>query len=156
MPRPVEAFFGIGGQAPDARAQVVLTGLQPMPPGRHGGRSSFEAAAHEDGDGFPGAWRLRVYAVCASPLPGLTYRQASAPVSSAITAAEMVLCPAGKVVLGGGGGHVALTEHGLQMDNAFATAYEDENGIPATARRSPKRLAEEERAPLPGRRVPHP
>ncbi|MFC4121926.1 hypothetical protein [Nonomuraea zeae] len=126
---------GSSGQAPDARAHVVLTRLQPVPARHHGGRSSFEAAAHEDGDGFPGAWRLRVYAVCTGPLPGLTYRQAAAPPASAITAAEMVSCPAGKVVLGGGGridgggGQVALTEHGLQTDNAFATAYEDENGF---------------------------
>ena len=126
---------GASGQAPGARARVVLTRLQPLPASGNNGRSSFEAAAHEAGGGFPGAWRLRVYAVCADPLPGLTYRQASAPVASAFTTAETVFCPAGKVVLGGGGrvdggrGQVALTEHGLQIGDAFATAYEDENGF---------------------------
>ncbi|GII05001.1 hypothetical protein Pta02_70090 [Planobispora takensis] len=127
---------GTSGQPPDARAQVVLTRLQPVARRQHGRLESFfEASAHEDGNGFHGSWRLSVYAVCADPLPGLTYVSSASPAGSPPSQTEMVACPNGKVAVGGGGridggrGQVALTEAGIQDAFTFANAYEDENGF---------------------------
>lgn len=120
---------GTAGQPPNATAQVLLTRLEPVPSGRY-----FAAAAHEDGNGFGGFWRLRIFAVCGKP-PGLVYaRQQGAP-GSPVMDAQAVNCPPGKVALGtggridGGDGKVFLSEVGVQMANTFADAYEVEGGF---------------------------
>ncbi|MEU4231426.1 hypothetical protein AB0F17_44635 [Nonomuraea sp. NPDC026600] len=122
---------GTAGQAPNATAQVVLTRLEPV---AHGSGHFFEAAAHEDGNGFGGQWRLKVYAVCGR-LPGLVYLVQRGTPGSPPSDAQTVNCPAGKVALGtggridGGDGKVFLTEVGLQDAFTFANAYEAEGGF---------------------------
>lgn len=65
----------------------------------------------------PGNWGFRAYAICAEPLFGRTVHGAQSPLDSQGDKSVSVSCPAGKKVLGAGGG---------QWDNATAPLVIDD------------------------------
>jgi hypothetical protein len=104
---------GGGSEIVNGRGQVVLQQLQPR---RTATDERFVAGAREDANGYGRAWRLRVFAVCADPLPGQQIIASTAAVSSDPQQSLVGLCPNGQREIGFGGrinngaGQVRLTD----------------------------------------------
>jgi hypothetical protein len=114
--------------------QVALTGIFPA----DAALTDFLALGQEDGNGFAGDWFLRIYSICATPLPGLELVSATVPpgvsTSRALTTGP---CPTGKRVVGvggeitGGEGEVVLTavRPASQLTRGSVAAVADEDGF---------------------------
>jgi hypothetical protein len=125
---------GGGGEITGGAGQVPLTQIFPA----DSSLTSFLAVGEEDENGFAGNWFLRIYAICATPLPGLELVTLTA--DGGIGDADGLVvttdpCPAGKRVVGlgaevgGGGGEVVLKELEpvANLTSARVTAVEDES-----------------------------
>jgi hypothetical protein len=105
--------LGGGAEIVNGRGQVVTQQLQPRQTATD---DRFVAGAREDQSGYARAWRLRVYAVCADPLPGQQIVASTTPVSSDPLQSLVGLCPTGQREVGFGGrinngaGQVRLTD----------------------------------------------
>ncbi len=121
---------GGGGDITGGRGQVRIFDLH------RADRSSFAARASEDRNGYPEAWFLNAYAICATPLPGQeTVNNLSPSGDFSSTKSVTVTCPPGKRVVGAGG---ALSTREVLDDvrpnasltSVTVTGYEDESGTP--------------------------
>ena len=95
---PGERVMGAGAQASTASGQVVLQVARPSASG-----DIVRAQAHEDADGYAGAWSVRAYAACAPPPAG--YQVVFAPSQQTLSEPvklAVATCPAGKRLLGTG------------------------------------------------------
>jgi hypothetical protein len=108
-----QRVLGGGAEIVNGQGQVVIQRLQPL---RTPTDDRFVAAAREDQTGYARAWRLRAYAICADPLPGLQIIASTTPASSDPQQSLVGLCPAGQREVGFGGrinngaGQVRLTD----------------------------------------------
>jgi hypothetical protein len=89
---------GAGHEIIGARGQVAIHELtpDPSPP------TNVLALGIQDDDGFDGGFIVSAYAICATPLPGLTLVPAST-ISDSNDKSVMAICPPGKKVVGVGG-----------------------------------------------------
>jgi hypothetical protein len=106
--------------------KVRLAELRPVHPGS--GADGYVGGAQEVGAGGTGTWQLQVSAVCADPIPGLHLVASSGPLGSASVQSVSAGCPAGEVVLGGGG---LVRNPGFQAD--LRTVAPSANGDRFTA-----------------------
>lgn len=97
-----------------------------MDPGS--GADGYVAGAQEVGAGGTGTWAVVVFAVCADPIPGLHLVADSGSLGSASVQSVSAGCPAGEVVLGGGG---LVRNPGFQAD--LRTVAPSANGDRFTA-----------------------
>jgi hypothetical protein len=104
---------GGGAEIVNGRGQVVLQRLQPV---RTATDERYAAGAREDATGYGRDWRLRVFAVCADPLPGQQIISSTAPRTSDSQQSLVGLCPNGQREIGfggrinNGGGQVRFTD----------------------------------------------
>jgi hypothetical protein len=125
---------GGGGDITGGSGQVSLTEIFPADVALTG----FLAAGEEDGNDFAGDWFLRIYGICATPLPGLELVSFSnpSPDSPTIGSVGGDLCTGGKRVVGvggeisGGDGQVVLARVNTvaTLTSVFLTGREDEDG----------------------------
>lgn len=97
---PGKKVIGMGGSINTngpGQDQVGLVALRSNAP-----NTSVVVNAREDRFGFAGNWNSSVTAVCANPVPGLSYPSASTAVDSASPKFAEAECPAGTKVLAGG------------------------------------------------------
>jgi hypothetical protein len=105
--------LGGGAEIVNGQGQVVLQQLQPR---RTATDDRFAVSAREDGSGYPNAWRLRAFAICADPLPGQQIIASTAPPTSDGQQSLVGVCPTGQREVGFGGrinngaGQVRLTD----------------------------------------------
>jgi hypothetical protein len=99
---------------------------------------SVDAIGFEDEDGTSENWAVTASAICATPPPGLQLvTAASTPDDADEISAVTVSCPAGKYLLGTGGGVVTATGEAVIDDlrpnaaltNVTVTGIEDETGL---------------------------
>jgi len=130
------------GQSPlSAGADILDGGPDVVVDDMTVGASTVTAKAYEDQDGTNVSWQIRVYAICAVPLP-------SQQIVTAVTAKDDVaaksitaVCPAGTVVIGTGGriagglGQVVLDEVRPLSNNTevHAFAFADQDGTDGAA-----------------------
>jgi hypothetical protein len=91
---------GGGGQVFNGYGKVLLQQIRPS-----SNLGNVEARASEQlnpSGGYEGDWFLKVYAVCATPPPGLQLVSADSEPDSDVASKE-ASCPAGKYLLGTGG-----------------------------------------------------
>jgi hypothetical protein len=123
---------GGGGDITGGSGQVALTAIFPG----DAALTNFLALGQEDGDGTTANWFLRIYAICATPLPGLELVSLGFSPGSPVAAALGVACPSGKRVVGvggeiqGGDGEVVLSSviPFANLTTGLAAAREDEDG----------------------------
>lgn len=97
---PGKKVIGMGGSINTngpGQDQVGLVALRSNAP-----NTAVVVDAHEDRFGFAGAWNSSVTAVCANPVPGLSYPSASSAIDSVNPKFAEAECPAGTKVLAGG------------------------------------------------------
>jgi hypothetical protein len=99
---------------------------------------SVDAIGFEDEDGTSENWTVRAHSICATAPPGLQLvSAASTPDDAEEISAVTVSCPAGKYLLGTGGGIVTATGEAVIDDlrpnaaltNVTVTGIEDETGL---------------------------
>jgi hypothetical protein len=90
---------GGGGDIVGGLGQVVMSSVTP-------GTRRVTVSGFEDANGFAGNWRVRAYAICATPLAGLQAVSVvnTSPAPGAYPQDPEAYCPAGKKVVGTGGG----------------------------------------------------
>jgi hypothetical protein len=95
------------------------------------------ATAAENSAGTFSSWALTVYAVCASPPPGLELVRSATPLDSEEVAATTATCPAGKYLIGTGVEKLPGIQDRVMLDDIrptkslsalTVTAFEDESG----------------------------
>lgn len=93
--------IGMGGSINPERntgfEEFVLTAVRSNAP-----NSSVSAAGHEDRVGTSRVWNTGAVAVCANPVPGLSYPSASTALDSTDPKSATAACPAGTTALAGG------------------------------------------------------
>jgi hypothetical protein len=102
---------GGGGITPlsaAGQARISAIGSQPA-------LTSVSVFAAEDETGFGGNWSVRAYAICAPPLPGLVLVHTDSPGSSS-NKSVTAPCPAGKQVVGTGGGLAASASRDVVIE----------------------------------------
>jgi hypothetical protein len=129
--------IGTGAEIEGGSGQVIINGVEP-------GEQSVVASAYEDETGTNANWSIRVYAVCADPLPGLVRVTNSSALDSANPKQVTVACPAGKKLTGTGAfvefagpiGQLVLDDviPSPALESVQVQAYEDENGTAANWR----------------------
>jgi hypothetical protein len=87
---------GVGGDITGGGGQVRLVYIS-------FGFETGRVVAHEDQNGYDQNWALRAFLICATPLPGLEEVQVASGFNSS-SKSITVSCPAGKRVVGAGGG----------------------------------------------------
>jgi hypothetical protein len=87
--------LGTGARISGGGGEVYLSGVVPSPD-----LTQVVATAHEDGNGYAGAWRVYAYAVCALPIANLQVLEASSVADSSGAKSVEVECPLGTVVHG--------------------------------------------------------
>jgi hypothetical protein len=89
---------GAGHEMTGSTGEVAIHELtpDPSPP------TNVTATAYQDDNGFDGASTMTAYAICATPLPGLTLVPAST-ISDSNDKSVVAVCPSGKSVVGVGG-----------------------------------------------------
>jgi hypothetical protein len=90
--------LGGGAELFGGESQVSLNDVIP-----NGALTTVTAEAFEDQTGHTGSWTLRAYAICATAPPGLERVLATSPTDSTNKTVSAT-CPAGKRLLGAGGG----------------------------------------------------
>jgi hypothetical protein len=90
---------GGGGDIVGGLGQVVMTSMTP-------GLRRVTVFGFEDANGFAGNWRVRAFAICATPLAGLEAVSVvnASPSPGAYPQNPEAYCPTGKRVVGTGGG----------------------------------------------------
>jgi hypothetical protein len=93
--------------------------------------------ALDDEDGFPAAWSLTTYAICANPLPGWQLVAADSAENSSASKTVTAACPAGKRATGqgwvmGGNGEVFLNDAVIFNTGVTDIAFEDDDGYAPT------------------------
>jgi hypothetical protein len=90
---------GGGGDVVGSLGQVVMTSMST-------GLRRVTTDGFEDANGFVGNWRVRAYAICATPLPGLEAVSDVnvSPSPGVFPQDPFASCPAGKKLVGAGGG----------------------------------------------------
>jgi DNA-binding beta-propeller fold protein YncE len=129
--------IGTGAEIEGAGGQVTIFGVEPK-------ANSVVATAYEDETGTTANWWIRVYAVCADPLPGLVVVTNASANDSANPKQVTVVCPAGKKLTGTGVfvefagpiGQFVLDDviPSSALDGVQVKAYEDETGTSANWR----------------------
>jgi hypothetical protein len=88
----------------------------------------------DDQDGYTGSWSITAYAICANPLPGLTFVTGASAFDSTTSKLASANCPAGRVALGlgwgmGGGGEAHVNFAGIGGSGVTLVANEDDDGF---------------------------
>lgn len=124
---------GAGARVTLASGEEVLPRyIRPNP-----GLQSIDAFAFEDEDGSSVDWAVQAHAICANPPPGLQLVSAFSDVDSDEISSATASCPAGKYVLGAGGGLSGIDGEGILDDlrpdatltRVTVTGIEDESGF---------------------------
>jgi hypothetical protein len=129
-PSDMEATGG-GGDITGGGGQVKIWNVVP-----HDAPTVGRAGGAEDGNGYAGAWFVRAYAICSTPLPGQEMIDSIGSLDSSSTKAVTATCPAGKRVVGAGGyvnpRRVVLDDvrPNAALTSVTATGYEEEIGDP--------------------------
>ena len=90
-----------------------------------GGGGSFRASAHEDANGYGGAWTVDAYAICVNTPMGYTVvTTASAASDSESEKLAFARCPAGTQVHGAGGATSSVAGVSLQVVYPYANRTE--------------------------------
>jgi hypothetical protein len=126
--------IGTGAEIESGGGQVSIFGVEPA-------ERSVVARAYEDETGTNANWSIRVYAICADPLPGLVQITNTSVNNSASPKQVTVACPAGKRLTGTGAqiqidgpiGQVVLDDvrPSPALGSVLVSAYEDETGTNA-------------------------
>jgi hypothetical protein len=117
---PGKKLVGVGGLIDSngsGQDALVLTAVRPA-----SDLSSVSATGNEASVGYAGGWRASAVAVCASPLPGLQWADATTTIDSTGAKRVAAACPTSTRVLSGGfdirsaGGSAELTTAFLDPD----------------------------------------
>ena len=94
-----QVVIGGGARLTVTTGEVSITHLAP-----NATNNGYEAWAYEDASGYLGLWALVVTAICAPAPAGYVVVAATGPLASPATASVVATCPAGRQLLGTGGG----------------------------------------------------
>jgi hypothetical protein len=119
------------GNITGASGEVFLGYLRPDP-----GLQKVDVFAFEDEDGSAADWVVTAHAMCATPPPGLQLVSAFSEIDSEEISTATATCPAGKYLLGAGGGLGGINGEGILDDlrpdpsltKVTVTGIEDETG----------------------------
>lgn len=116
------APLGIGAEIGNGAGHVVLNALLGnYTPNAFGQLTGFASGgAFVDEHGYSGSWNLSVYAVCATPLPGLSYRFADSANNTTDDKTAHVDCPSGTRAYGSGG-YVSYLNGQVHFDRMVPT-----------------------------------
>jgi hypothetical protein len=123
-----KSLLGAGANLNQGFGQISISSLNIT-----GG--SVNGVAVPDEDGFTGTWSMRVYAICANPIPGVQYVSAFTDLGSPTTTSITATCPTGTRAIGSGWDLNRIREL-LAIDVFIADgtgvtvfAHEDANGF---------------------------
>ena len=125
-----KSVVGTAGEA--LGAPSLLVGIRPNP-----GLQSVDVSGFEREGGTTGNWHVTAVAFCATPPPGLQLVSASSQIDSEEISTATATCPAGKYLVGTGGGLSGINGQGMLDDlrpdpnltRVTVTGIEDENGF---------------------------
>ena len=127
-------MLGLGADLNTFVGQVLVDDLRPNP-----GLTDVTVNAFEDETGNSTNWSVTSYAVCASPVQGLTRVSSASALNSTSNKVANLTCPAGQQLTGAGGdintfnGQIVLDAMFPNLDNTGSgfAAFEDDTGNPA-------------------------